>query len=263
MQNFNEIMMVEQLREELIDQMNKKQKGGIYHWTQVTFAYNSNKIEGSRLSEEQTEQIFDSNTVFPDSTDAAISIDDLIETQNHFRLFDYMLSTIHEPLSKKMMIEMNTILKRGTSYEYDKRYNVGGFKIRKNQVGVFNVIKTTDPKDVESEIDQLLKKFDSIKEVSIQDIASFHVQFERIHPFGDGNGRVGRMIMFKQCIENNIFPFVLMDVHRPYYIRGLQEWDREKNYLIDTLLTEQDNYKNICDYFDIFEDIKPTIKQKL
>lgn len=252
--NEEEKVLTYQLRNELIDQMHKKEKGSIYHWSQTTFAYNSNKIEGSRLTEEQTEQIFDSDTIFVDKNESAICVDDLIEARNHFRLFDYMLLNLAEPLSKEMMIKMNTILKHGTTYEYDPKYNVGGFKVRKNQVGFINPFHTTSPEDVEKEIELLLHDWYSKKEISINDIAEFHVRFERIHPFGDGNGRVGRIIMFKQCIENDVFPFILMDTHRPYYIRGLREWDNQPNYLIDTLLTEQDTYKGICEYLDIFEN---------
>ncbi len=242
---------IDVLKNIIIKQMQRKEKGSIYHWTQVLFAYNSNKIEGTRLSEDQTEQIFDSNRVFVKAEDNLMDIDDIFEVKNHFRLFDYMMNTLNEPITKEYMIKLNVILKRGTSYEDDPNYNVGGFKTKANEVGVFNVIKTTKPENVEHEIDELLDYYYSLENISIYDIAKFHVRFERIHPFGDGNGRVGRILMFKQCLENDIFPFIVLDRDRDFYIRGLREWDRDTNYLLDTLLMQQDIYKNICRQLDI------------
>lgn len=219
----------------------------LYVWTQINFAYHSNKIEGSHLSKNQTKQIFEAN-------DLTMDLDDALEARNHFRLFDYMLKTVDEPLSKEMMIQMNMILKRGTSYEDNPAYNVGGFKVRENGIGMINSFKTTKPADVETELDALLEKFQNKGVLSFEDIVEFHVCFERIHPFGDGNGRTGRMIMFKQCLQNNRIPFVLLDRDRAFYLRGLKEWDFEKNYLIDTLLTQQDIYASLCEQFDIFKD---------
>ena len=219
----------------------------LYVWTQINFAYHSNKIEGSHLSKNQTKQIFETN-------DLTMDLDDALEARNHFRLFDYMLKTVDEPLSKEMMIQMNMILKRGTSYEDNPAYNVGGFKVRENGIGMINPFKTTKPADVETELDALLEKFQNKGVLSFEDIVEFHVCFERIHPFGDGNGRTGRMIMFKQCLQNNRIPFVLLDRDRAFYLRGLKEWDFEKNYLIDTLLTQQDIYASLCEQFDIFKD---------
>ncbi|WP_302130263.1 Fic family protein [Holdemanella biformis] len=219
----------------------------LYVWTQINFAYHSNKIEGSHLSKNQTKQIFEAN-------DLTMDLDDALEARNHFRLFDYMLKTVDEPLSKEMMIQMNMILKRGTSYEDNPVYNVGGFKVRENGIGLINPFKTTKPADVETEIDVLLEKFQNKGILSFEDIVEFHVCFERIHPFGDGNGRTGRMIMFKQCLQNSHIPFVLLDRDRAFYLRGLKEWDFERNYLIDTLLTQQDIYASVCEQFDIFKD---------
>lgn len=219
----------------------------LYVWTQINFAYHSNKIEGSHLSKNQTKQIFEAN-------DLTMDLDDALEARNHFRLFDYMLKTVDEPLSKEMMIQMNMILKRGTSYEDNPVYNVGGFKVRENGIVLINPFKTTKPADVETEIDVLLEKFQNKGILSFEDIVEFHVCFERIHPFGDGNGRTGRMIMFKQCLQNNRIPFVLLDRDRAFYLRGLKECDFEKNYLIDTLLTQQDIYASLCEQFDIFKD---------
>lgn len=219
----------------------------LYVWTQINFAYHSNKIEGSHLSKNQTKQIFETN-------DLTMDLDDALEARNHFRLFDYMLKTVDEPLSKEMMIQMNMILKRGTSYEDNPAYNVGGFKVRENGIGMINSFKTTKPANVETELDALLEKFQNKGVLSFEDIVEFHVCFERIHPFGDGNGRTGRMIMFKQCLQNSHIPFVLLDRDRAFYLRGLKEWDFERNYLIDTLLTQQDIYASVCEQFDIFKD---------
>lgn len=233
-----------QIKKELIDQMLRHEKGGLYHWSQVSFAYNSNRIEGSRLSEDQTEQIFETNTIFAEGNNSPIRFDDMLETKNHFRLFDYMLKNVEEPLSKEMMIQMNYILKKGTSYEDDPRYNVGGFKVRPNIiVGGVDQIKTADPNNVTKELDKLLSEYDSLKSIEIKDIIDFHVRFERIHPFGDGNGRTGRMIMFKECLKNNLTPFIILDKNKPFYLRGLKEYDNEKGYLVDTCLHSQDIYE--------------------
>lgn len=215
----------------------------LYVWTQINFTFNSNKIEGSHLSKNQIKQIFEEN-------DLTIHSDDALEARNHFRLFDYMLKTVDEPLSKEMMIQMNMILKRGTSYE-DNPYNVGGFKVRENGIGMINPFKTTKPADVETELDALLEKFQNKGVLSFEDIVEFHVCFERIHPFGDGNGRVGRLILFKECLKYNIVPFIIDDQLKMFYYRGLKEWDYERGYLMDTCLSAQDKYKAYLDYFRI------------
>lgn len=240
------MMNLKQLKEELISQKESHFKGNIYHWTQVNFAYNSNKIEGSRLTEDQTEMIFETNS-FITKSEELIKMDDLIEAVNHFRLFDYMLDHIDEPLSKEMIINMNVILKRNTSDEKNPRYNVGGFKKVPNIIGMINVIKTTPPEKVEQEIDKLLNVYNSMETKTFEDIIDFHVHFERIHPFGDGNGRVGRMIMFKECLKHDIIPFIVMDRDKNFYLRGLREYDNDKAYLLDTCLHEQDIYEQICD----------------
>lgn len=240
------------LKNELLSQKASGFKGNVYHWTQVSFAYNSNKIEGSLLSEEQTEMIFETHS-FITKSEEAVKIDDLIETANHFKLFDFMLDHIDEPLDKDMLIKMNVILKRGTTDESNPRYNVGGYKKVPNIIGMVNVIKTTAPQDVETEIDYLLETYQSKKEITFQDIIDFHVRFERIHPYGDGNGRVGRMIMFKECLRNDILPFVVLDQDKTFYLRGLREYDREPNDLIETCLHEQDIYENVCQQLLDFE----------
>ena len=234
------------LKTELIEQKKSKFKGNIYHYSQVNFAYNSNKIEGSHLSEDETEEIFETNSFIPKTNDA-IKFDDLTEMKNHFRLFDYMLDIINDELTKENIIEMNKILKRNTTDEENPRYNVGGFKIVPNKIGLVNVINTSNPEDVSKDMDDLLKWYKNIKNKTLEDIIEFHVRFELIHPFGDGNGRVGRMIMFKECLKNNIMPFIILDKDKPFYIRGLKEYKNDKMFLIDTIKNEQDIYMEVCE----------------
>ena len=239
-------MNIKKIKDELINQKKSKFKGNIYHYSQVNFSYNSNKIEGSRLTSEQTEAIFDTSSFIPKSDDL-IKLDDLIESKNHFKLFDYMLDNVDELLSKSMIIEMNKILKRNTSDEENPRYNVGGFKVVPNMIGMVNVINTTSPENVEKELDILLNEYNTKTIVTLEDIIDFHFRFERIHPFGDGNGRVGRIIMFKECLKNNIMPFIVLDNHKPYYMRGLKEYENDKMFLIDTIRHEQDLYQQMCE----------------
>lgn len=238
-------MNIEKLKTELIEQRKSNFKGNVYHHFQVNFAYNSNKIEGSKLTKDMTEEIFETNSFIPKS-DEAVKLDDLIEMKNHFRLFDYCLDTLDEPLSKDMMKEMNKILKRNTTDEDNPRYNVGGFKIVPNKIGFINVIPTSEPKDVEKDIDKLLKWYHDLNNITIEDIIEFHYRFECIHPFGDGNGRVGRMIMFKECLRNNIIPFIVLDEDKPYYMRGLKNYKEDKMFLIDTIKHEQDLYESVA-----------------
>lgn len=235
-------MNIEKLKSELISQKNSKFKGNIYHYSQVNFAYNSNKIEGTHLSEDETEEIFVTNSYIPKEDDV-VKLDDLIEMKNHFRLFDYMLDIYEKKLDKEIIIEMNKILKRGTSDEDNPRYNVGGFKIVPNKIGLINVIDTSSPKDTPKDIDNLLSWYNSIENVTLEDIIEFHYRFEKIHPFGDGNGRVGRMIMFKECLKNNIMPFIVLDNDKPFYLRGLKNYENDKMFLIDTVKHEQDLYE--------------------
>lgn len=237
-------MDINKIKNELIKQKESKFKGNIYHYSQVNFAYNSNKIEGGRLSEDETEEIFETDSFIPKS-DETIKLDDLIEMKNHFRLFDYTLDTLNDDLSKEMIINMNKILKRNTTDEENPRYNVGGFKIIPNKIGLINVIDTSAPEDVEKDIGNLLLEYKKIKNVTIEDIIDFHYKFELIHPFGDGNGRVGRMIMFRECLRNNIMPFIVLDNDKPFYMRGLKNYKNDKLFLIDTIKHEQDLYEDI------------------
>ncbi len=238
-------MNIDRIKNELIIQKKSRFKGNIYHYSQVNFSYNSNKIEGSKLTSDQTEAIFDTSSFVPKNDDL-IKLDDLIESQNHFKLFDYILDNVDKELTKEMLIEMNKILKRNTSDEENPRYNVGGFKIVPNIIGLVNVIKTTFPEDIEKEIDKLLSSYNSKKDITLEDIIDFHYRFERIHPFGDGNGRVGRIIMFKECLKNDIMPFIVLDEDKPYYMRGLKEYENDKMFLIDTIKHEQDLYEKVC-----------------
>ena len=245
-------MDIVKLKNELLEQKKTKFKGNIYHYSQVNFAYNSNKIEGSHLTENETEEIFETNSFIPKDNEA-IRFDDLIEMKNHFRLFDYILDIIADNLTKENIIEMNKILKRNTSYEDNPRYNIGGFKIVPNKIGLINVIETTHPNDVESEMDELLNWYNNLKSIKLEDIIEFHFRFEKIHPFGDGNGRVGRIIMFKECLKNNIIPFIILDSDEPYYISGLKEYKNDKMFLMDTIKNEQDIYENVCEEMLDFE----------
>lgn len=249
-------MDIVKIKNELIKQKESRFQGNIYHYSQVNFAYNSNKIEGSRLTSDQTEAIFETASFIPKSNES-IKLDDLIESKNHFKLFDFVLDNVDALLTKDMIIEMNKILKRNTSDEENPRYNVGGFKVVPNVIGVVNIINTTDPDDVEEEIDALLNEYNSKTKITLDDIIDFHFKFERIHPFGDGNGRVGRIIMFKECLRNNIMPFIVFDEDKSYYMRGLKEYENDKMFLIDTIRHEQDLYEQVCEKmldFDIDND---------
>ena len=238
-------MLIEKIKKELIEQRNTKFKGNIYHFSQVNFAYNSNKIEGGHLTEDETEEIFETDSFIPKSDDA-IKFDDLTEMKNHFRLFDYCLDIIDEELTKDIIIKMNTILKRNTTDEDNPRYNVGGFKVAPNKIGLINVINTSSLENVVKDLDNLLNQYHQIEKVTIEDIIDFHYHFLCIHPFGDGNGRVGRMIMFKECLKNHLMPFIVLDVDRLYYMRGLKNYKEDKMFLIDTIKHEQDLYENFA-----------------
>lgn len=239
-------MDAQKIKIELIRQKMSHFKGNLYHFSQVNFAYNSNKIEGSKLTEEQTEAIFDTHSFIP-KTDDLIKLDDLLEVKNHFKLFDYMLDMVDEEITLEMIIKMHSILKRGTSDEDNPLYNVGGFKKVPNIIGITNVIETSKPEDVIKNLNDLLKDYSSLKEVTLKNIIDFYVRFERIHPLSDGNGRVGRIIMFKECLKNNIVPFIVLDEEKAYYMRGLKEYNRDRKYLIDTILHFQDIYNNLSE----------------
>lgn len=230
----------------LINEKEARMRGGIYHRTQIDLTYNSNHIEGSKLSKEQTRYIFETNTI--GMTTDAINVDDIIEASNHFRCFDYIIDHVWDPLSESMIKQLHKILKTSTSDSAKDWFNVGDYKRLPNEVGG---IKTTTPRQVKNAINALLSIYESKDNVTFEDILDFHFQFERIHPFQDGNGRVGRLVMFKECLRHNIVPFIIMDELKMFYYRGLSEWKNTPGYLTDTCLTAQDYYKKLLDYFEI------------
>ena len=221
-------------------------KGGIYHKTQIDLTYNSNHIEGSKLSHEQTRYIFETNTIGIEKE--SIPVDDIIETLNHFRCVDYVIDCVDETLSEKIIKDLHRMLKSGTQDSSKKWFVVGDYKKFPNEVGGN---ETTLPENVQSEMKELLKSYNSKKEKTLDDLLDFHYHFERIHPFQDGNGRVGRLILFKECLANNIVPFIITDELKYYYYRGLSEWQSVRGYLRDTCLSAQDNYKLLLEYFRI------------
>ena len=230
----------------LKEEKEAKLKGSIYHQTQIKLAYNSNHIEGSRLTEEQTRYIYETNTIGLEKEPA--NIDDIMETINHFQCFDYMIDCANNTLDEEFIKTAHKILKTNTSDSRISWFNVGEYKSKKNMVAD---IQTTPPEKVKKEMDKLLNEYWNKQNISLDDILDFHIHFERIHPFQDGNGRVGRIIMFKECLKHNIVPFIIEDNLKLFYYRGLKEWDNEKGYLRDTCLTAQDRYKKYLDYFEI------------
>ena len=221
-------------------------KGGIYHKVQVELTYNSNHIEGSRLSLDQTRLIFETASV--DAGGEPVRVDDILETRNHFRAIDYVIDQAASPLSEGMIKELHRILKTGTTDSSSDWFAVGEYKRLPNEVGGR---ATTLPEDVAKEMRALLKAYGPSSRRSVEDIIDFHVCFERIHPFQDGNGRVGRLVMFKECLANSVVPFIIADDMKVFYYRGLAEWDSDKGYLTDTCLAAQDRFKAALDYFRI------------
>lgn len=220
--------------------------GGIYHKTQIDLTYNSNHIEGSHLTHDQTRYIFETNTI--GVQDEALNIDDVIEAVNHFRCIDLMIDRANEVLSEKFIKELHFTLKSGTSDSRKDWFAVGNYKKMPNEVGG---METALPEEVADKMKNLLIEYRNKKEKTFDDILDFHVKFERIHPFQDGNGRVGRLIMFKECLKYNIVPFIIDESLKMYYYRGLMEWNKERGYLRDTCLTAQNQYKRYLDYFKI------------
>ncbi|MDR0394697.1 MAG: Fic family protein [Tannerella sp.] len=229
----------------LTEEKQAKRKGGLYHKMQVNLAYNSNRIEGSKLTEEQTRYIFETRTIgFKDED--AVPVDDIIETSNHFVAFDYLLDTLNEPLTKELFKKFHSILKTGTSDAQKPWFVVGGWKKFANEVGGN---QTTRHENIDNEINNLLKWYNSIAETSFENIVEFHWRFENIHPFQDGNGRVGRLIMFRECLRNGIIPFIIDEQHKQYYYRGLREFASVREYLFDTCFSAQDTYTEWVNYF--------------
>ena len=230
----------------LQDERANQYSGGIYHKTQIDLTYNSNHMEGSRLTHDQTRYIFETNTIGIEKE--VLNVDDVIETANHFRCIDLIIEHAKVTLTEKFIKELHLILKNGTSDSRKDWFAVGDYKRLPNEVGGMD---TALPEEVADRIRKLLIRYNNKEEKTLEDILDFHVKFERIHPFQDGNGRVGRLIMFKECLKYNIVPFIIEDNLKMFYYRGLKEWNNEKGYLMDTCLTVQDRYKAYLDYFRI------------
>lgn len=240
--DFSNVNVLKALRE----QKKMKLKGNLYHQTQVSFAYNTNHIEGSTLTEDQTRYIFETNTILFEG-DTVAKVDDILETSNHFKLVDYMLDVADKKLTEKMIKEFHKILKDGTSDSRVEWFKVGEYKQMANTIG--EGVKTTLPQNVEKDMGKLMDWYNLLKHITIKEIIEFHYRFESIHPFQDGNGRIGRLIMFKECLKNNIIPFIIRDADKLYYYRGLKEYKNEKGYLIDTCLNAQDQYSKMIEYY--------------
>jgi fic family protein len=234
-------VILQRLREE----KNHKISGGLYHELQIRMTYNSNHIEGSRLSEEQTRNIFETNTI---TAGDAIYVDDIIETVNHFRAIDYCIDIAEEILTEEIIKKLHFILKSSTKDESLSWFKVGEYKESPNVVGGK---ETTAPKDVQKSMAELLRGYNKKKDIGFEDIVSFHYSFEKIHPFQDGNGRVGRLIAFKECLRHNIIPFIIEDVKKYFYYRGLDKFEDERGYLIDTCLDGQDTFTKLLEIFNI------------
>ena len=230
----------------LREQKASKLKGSIYHRTQIDLTYNSNHIEGSKLTHDQTRYIFETNTI--GITDSAINVDDIVETINHFRCIDYIIDHTEERLTEALIKQLHSLLKTGTSDSCKDWFVVGDYKRLPNEVGGQ---ETCPPGEVHKQMKTLLVNYNHNRQKSLEDILDFHVRFEQIHPFQDGNGRVGRLLMFKECLANDIVPFIITDELKMFYYRGLREWGHINGYLTDTCLTAQDQYKDLLKYFKV------------
>lgn len=230
----------------LLDEKANKYSGGIYHKTQIDLTYNSNHMEGSRLTHDQTRYIFETNTIGIEKE--VLNVDDVIETANHFRCIDMIIDYAKATLTENFIKKLHLVLKNGTSDSRKDWFVVGDYKKMPNEVGG---METALPEEVADRMKKLLSEYNNQEEKALEDILNFHVKFECIHPFQDGNGRVGRLIMFKECLKYNIVPFIIEDNLKMFYYRGVKEWNNEKGYLTDTCLTAQDQYKAYLDYFRI------------
>lgn len=230
----------------LREQKETKLTGGIYHKIQIDLTYNSNHMEGSRLTHDQTRYIFETNTIGIEN--GAVNVDDVIETTNHFRCIDLVIDGAMSPLTEKLIKELHSTLKTGTSDSRKDWFAVGEYKKLPNEVGGS---PTALPEEVAGIMKNLLERYNAIPHKTLEDIVAFHVAFERIHPFQDGNGRIGRLILFKECLKHNIVPFIIEDNLKLFYYRGLKEWDNEKGFLMDTCLTAQDRFQAHLNYFRI------------
>lgn len=240
----NKNYLLERLREEKKHSI----KGGIYHKLQIDLTYNSNHMEGSELTHDQTRYIFETRTIGVESSNEAVKVDDIIETINHFSMIDRVIDFANYKLSETFIKELHKILKTGTSDSRLAWFKVGEYKRRANVVGDK---ETTPPRLVPQEMKKLVDEYNDKDKHTLEEIIEFHVKFETIHPFQDGNGRVGRMIVFKECLKNNIVPFIILDSKKMFYYRGLKNWNKERRWLIDTCLDGQDTVKAYLDYFGI------------
>lgn len=229
----------------LREEKEAKLSGGLYHELQVRMTYNSNHIEGSRLSADQTRMIFETNTL---DVGDGVSVDDVLETVHHFRAIDYVIDVADEPLTEEIIKKLHYILKHDTKDSTLSWFAVGDYKKRANVVGGQ---ETAKPKDVAAKMQQLLNTYNALSNVTVEDIIAFHAEFEHIHPFQDGNGRVGRLIALKECLRHNVVPFIIEDSKKAFYYRGLAQWDTEKGFLIDTCLDGQDTFQRLLDLFDL------------
>ncbi len=234
------------LLKRLRDEKGSAMKGGIYHKIQIEFTYNSNHMEGSTLTHDQTRYIFETNTIGIEKD--ALNVDDILETANHFKCIDMIIDNATYKLTEKFIKELHFTLKSGTSDARKDWFNIGDYKKLPNEVGGK---ETASPETSAQKVKELLKSYNQNNEHTLEDIIEFHYQFEIIHPFQDGNGRVGRLIMFKECLKNNIVPFIIDESLKMFYYRGLSEWKNEKGYLIDTCLAAQDKFKKYLDYFKV------------
>lgn len=234
------------LLEILREEKESKTKGGIYHKVQIDLTYNSNHIEGSKLSHDQTRYIYETNTI--GMKDEIINIDDIVETVNHFKCIDMIIDNANYKLSERFIKQLHFVLKSGTSDSRKDWFAVGEYKRYPNEVGG---METVLPEQVEERVQQLLNQYNQNKTKTFEEVLEFHYEFETIHPFQDGNGRVGRLILFKECLRNNLVPFIIDEELKLYYYRGLHEWKSERGYLRDTCLTAQDKFKRYLDYFRI------------
>ena len=230
----------------LLDEKANKYSGGIYHKTQIDLTYNSNHMEGSRLTHDQTRYIFETNTIGIEKE--VLNVDDVIETANHFRCIDMIIDYAKATLTENFIKKLHLVLKNGTSDSRKDWFVVGDYKKLPNEVGG---METALPEEVADRMKKLLSEYNNQEEKTLEDILNFHVKFECIHPFQDGNGRVGRLIMFKECLKYNIVPFIIEDNLKLFYYQGLKEWNNEKGYLTDICLTVQDRYKAYLEYFRI------------
>lgn len=237
---------VSPLLSRLTEEKQSKMKGGIYHRTQIDLTYNSNHIEGSRLTKEQTRYIFETNTL--GITTENTRIDDIIETVNHFRCIDYIIDHATDKITEAPIKHLHLLLKTNTSDSQRDWFAVGEYKRLANEVGGE---ETAQPAEVHKRMKAIITEYNSQQQATLDDILNFHVQLERIHPFQDGNGRVGRLVMLWQCLQNGIVPFIITEELRLFYYRGIQHWGKVNGYLRDTCLTAQDNYKALLDYFKI------------